>query len=92
MNRFTEWPRSHLPVSLLISAAVFSLAYYFNAPLIFQLVALLAGPAFYAVREVIQWRQKGWWDHQGFMWGSVYLLPVLSVGALLLVYYGFCYS
>lgn len=72
-----KWPYSHFPLSILISLAAFVVAYVLNIPN--PVLALLVGPVFYAVREVIQWRQKNWWDQRGFMWGSVYpLAPLLT--------------
>ena len=39
------------------------------------------GGGFYAVREVIQWRQKGYWDSPGFWW------PVIASCALTAIWW-----
>lgn len=61
---------NHLVVACVISAAAVGLTW--------QIEGVLAGAAFYAAREVWQWRRhpKRWFDWKGLLWPVVPLVAV----------------
>ena len=72
----------HLIIAAAISAAAYAVVLFgrvvMPAPLV-QTDAVLAGAIFYGVREVIQWRQKGYFDWPGLLW------PVVPLTALTII-------
>lgn len=78
---YKDYPQSHAfwaVVFSMIGAAVahFGLSAPFGTWWIW-----LAGAAFYGPREVIQWREKGYWDMKGFVWGVVPSFALAFVAA-----------
>ena len=77
LNRLAKLPpfsylpyfMDHLVIAGLISLAAVGAAGFIDIPApLTRADAILAGPLFYAIREFIQWRQKGYFDRRGFLY------------------------
>ncbi len=75
---------NHLIIGTVINILAVVVGYCFLGltPILIALAA--TGGVFYAVREVIQWWFKHWWDHKGFIWPVVGSVPTMTLTTYLL--------
>ena len=70
-NPFTHYPYSHATLSLVIGIPTALIVHYLTGIPLLTWWLWIWGGVFYAIREVIQWRQKDHWDNRGFWWGVI---------------------
>lgn len=80
MTIWRTYPYSHALWGTVISVATAPVVHSLAGIPLFTWWLWIWGGVFYAIREVIQWRQKGHWDNRGFWWG---VIPSVALALLM---------